>query len=119
MSILSPRILTLIIVFAFIIALVAIRSFVVLKHKRAAMDVIRHAIDRGQMLEPAAILALLGSPVPSSQLVLFSGIVATAAGLGLTLISVKLAALLAGAGVGLIVASRFLDAKPADPGVPM
>jgi hypothetical protein len=119
MSILSPRILTLIIVFAFVLALVAIRSCVVLKHKRAAMDLIRHAIDRGQMLEPAAIQALLGSPIPNPQLVLFSGIVATAGGIGLSLISIRLAALLAGAGIGLIVASRFLDAKPASPSVPM
>jgi hypothetical protein len=49
MSILSPRILTLIIVFAFVLVLVAIRSCVVLKHERAALDLIRHDIDAGQM----------------------------------------------------------------------
>jgi hypothetical protein len=99
------------IVFAFVLGLIAIRSIVVLKQRRAALDLIRHAVDRGEHLDPIVIEAILGSSLPNPKIILFGGIIVTTTGVGVGFITLYGALVMIAIGIGLILGSRVIDTR--------
>jgi hypothetical protein len=118
-SVFTPDVMTLIVILLFALAAVAIVAYATMKVRRAALELIQKAVDRGERLEPHVIERLLG-PRTSPRKLLFPGIMTVALGIGVAISGVILAdsvpaelakrlgngAILACLGIGLIVTSR-------------
>jgi Domain of unknown function (DUF6249) len=87
-SSLSP-IITLIVVLLFALAAIAVIAFAALRARLAALQLIQHALDKGEKLDPAIVEKLLGKR-PESRGFRMPGIMTIALGVGLALSGVFL-----------------------------
>jgi hypothetical protein len=112
-----PQIITLIVVLLFALVAVAIIAFATLRARRAALDLIQRALDKGEKLDPALIETLLGRR-PERRGLLMPGIMTVALGVGIAVSGVLGAgpdlherlgngAILVCLGIGLLVVSRL------------
>ena len=88
-SSLAP-IITLIAVLLFALAAIALIAFTALRARLAALQLIQHALDKGERLDPAIVEKLLGKR-PESRSLRMPGIMTIALGVGLALSGVFLA----------------------------
>ncbi len=111
-----PQIITLIVVLLFALAAVSVIAFATLQARRAALDLIQRALDKGEKLDPSLVEKLLGRR-PQPRNLLMPGVMTIALGVGLALSGLLTGAedvarlgngaILACLGIGLLVVARL------------
>jgi hypothetical protein len=106
----------LVVVLVFVLLFMVIVANATNDARKAALDALRHAIDKGQPLDPNTVNQLLGRREPNPRFLMFPGIMALATGIGLGIASLFTlredlivgSAVLICSGIGLMVSAQVL-----------